>query len=249
MEEDVMLKNCKLDLSLKKGELSSAHEYCTFDWIHNAIDNLTAHKDFKVGDVVVKFDSSGKVIKNNDGTINKYVVIYVDSHGLVFVKQMLNVCTLFKTVTCITAESYLNGKHYKHDPEYIELLMLGKEDEYDPFSHNKLIINKRIRCRRFNDKFKITELSKIENMFAIMSATRSGEFWSCSRHYIKSNEESPIKYVFTGVIAGTYFFDLYKGDNLITTKLITVDSMFKEVCKKNDTFFFKEQPVKISEFI
>lgn len=64
----------------------------------------------------------------------KYRVIHIDEYGMPYIRQIKIDGTLCEAIIC----PYLNTEHtYKHDPDWLDYLLLNSESNYKPYDRNK----------------------------------------------------------------------------------------------------------------
>ena len=109
--------------------------------------------NFQVGDVIVGYRKNGGLIMQNDNMIQRWAVVHIDEFGIMFAKKMGVNGNLGKGVYCLAEDPIVDK--FELDPDFLDLVLLGREDEYNPAKTNRDMAKKRSQLRRENDKRKV----------------------------------------------------------------------------------------------
>lgn len=157
------------DISLKKAMRTAA----TRDTI-NRIKNIKEHSFFKVGDVLIH---KAILAKSPYNTKKKYVVVYIDDYGLVYVKTILSKGVLSKNTHCITSK-FLLSTHYVHAPEIAESILL--DQEYDPIKEMVTTKSEKDKIRRYNKSVSLGKMCEIDFIHFVARCNKGDKLWLSS---------------------------------------------------------------------
>lgn len=158
---------------------------------------------FKLGDVVVAYyqsyrSNSESLVMQNEGCPKRWVVCHIDDDGIIFAKQILSNGRFGKGVYCLAEVGY----RFDIDPDFLELVLLGQEDQYNPVAWTKDITKKRAKLSKLN-KDKALDWEDIKHAHSVMDTWKVGDvLYRCgtrtpsekqiSIHKIKAIHKKPI---------------------------------------------------------
>jgi len=159
--------------------------------VASALRILRAHikmPKFKIGDVVVAYyqrrnhktdEITEELIMQNEGNPTRWVVCHIDEDGIIFAKQILSSGKFGQGVYCLAE---LGGESYRFDidPDFLELVLLGQEDQYNPIAWTKDVAKKRAKLSRLN-KSRELEWNDVAHAQSVIDTWKVGDtLYKCS---------------------------------------------------------------------
>ena len=160
---------------------------------------------YNIGDVLISYDRNDKPMMQNENMVQRWVVVNKDDRDVLFAKKMMINGNL-GTGIYLLAE--VRGvERFDIDPDFLDLILLGKEDEYNPAKINREIANKRTKLRKINAQKKVTWEGIKQAQDVIDEWSVGQNLWYCRTNTPNSNqinkyvihkiEKTPIDYNIT----------------------------------------------------
>ena len=147
----------------------------------NIAKNMMLQICFNVGETLICVERrSGKPITNYAGTTpQKFIVVYKDACGMVFCKKIISNGRLGKGIDII-ATCDPRFHEFIQDPEAIDHILLGNEEDYDPFARQRALTNLRSRVNKHNNGFRLTFPTQTEAEAWMRNVNVGRRFWTGS---------------------------------------------------------------------
>lgn len=183
---------------MSKYKLGSDDRECikeTETIIEVLLASIKRNREFKIDDYLIGFfigNSKPQLIKSSAGVPFKYKVVHVDSNGIPYIKPLNKngspYGALIPTVDLdfnndfyALSTSVLNYIQYELDPDFVDHIILGAEESYDPSMKLRKAASLRKEINTHNAENKL-QTKDIADMIKIFDTVKVGEkYWTSAK--------------------------------------------------------------------